>query len=56
MTDQPLRVQLFIVSLFEQNLNQKISHFRSSNFTHKVNIESFGSSAFKPDTALPNVR
>jgi len=45
------------VSLLEHNLNQRISHFRSFNFTRKVDIdESFGSSTFKPGIALPNVR
>ena len=57
MTDKSLRVKLIIVSLLEQNLNQRISHFRSFHSTRKVNIdESFGSSTFKPDIALPAVR
>jgi len=59
MTDKSLRVKLIIVSLLEHNLNQQISlfNFRSFNSTCKVIIdESFGSSTFKPDTALPNVR
>ena len=59
MTDKSLRVKLAIVSLLEQNLNQRISHFRSFNSTRKVNTdESFGSFTFslKPDIALPNVR
>jgi len=57
MTDKPLRVKLVIASLLEHNLNQQISQFRSFNSTRKANIdESFGSSTFKPDTALPNVR
>ena len=58
MTDKSLRVKLVIVSLIEHNLNQQISlvNFRSFNSTRKANIdESFDSSAFKPDTALPNV-
>jgi len=58
MTDKSLRVKLVIVSLLEHNLNQRISHFRSFNSTRKVNNidESFGSSTFKPDIALPNGR
>jgi len=57
MTDKSLRAKLVIVSLLEHNLNQRISHFRSFNSTSKVNIdESFGSSTFKPDIALPTVR
>jgi len=59
MKDKPLRVKLVIVSLLEHNLNQQISmlNFRSLNSTCKVNIdESFVSSTFKPDIALPNVR
>jgi len=57
MSDKSLGVKLVIASLLEHNLNQQISHFRSFNSTRKANIdESFGSSTFKPDTALPNVR
>jgi len=57
MKDKSLHVKLVIVSLLEHNLNQQISHFRSFNSTLKVNIdESVGSSTFKPDIALPNVR
>jgi len=57
VTDKSLRVKLVIVSLLEHNLNQRISHFRSFNYTRKVNIdESFGSSMFKLDIALPNVK
>jgi len=57
MKDKSLYVKLAIFSLLEHNLNQRISHFRSLNSTRKVNIdESFGSSTFKPDIALPNVR
>jgi len=43
------------VSLLEYNLNQQISlfNFRSFNSTRKVDVgKSFGSSTFKPDTAL----
>jgi len=57
MKDKSLRVKLVIVNLLEHSLNQQISHFRSFNFSYKANIaESFGSSTFKPDTVLPNVR
>ena len=57
MTDKSLRVKLVIVSWLEHNLNQGISHFCSLNSTRKVNIgESFGSSTFKLDIALRNVR
>jgi len=57
MTDKSLRIKLVIASLLEHNLNQQISHFHSFNSTRKAIIdESFGSSKFKPDTALPNVR
>jgi len=57
MADKSLRVKLVIVSLLEHNLNQQISLFRSFNSTRKVcNDVNFGSSAFKPDTALPNVK
>jgi len=57
MKDKPLHVKLVIVSLLEHNLNQRISHFRSFNSKRKVKFdESFGSSTFKPDIALPNVR
>ena len=57
MGDKSLRVKLVIVSLLEHNLNQQISHFRSFNSTHKVSSDdNFGSSTFKPDTALPNVK
>jgi len=59
MTDKSLCVKLVIVSLLEHNLNKQISlfNFRSFNSTRTVNIdESFDSSTFKPDTALPNVR
>jgi len=57
MMDKSHRVKLVIASLLEHNLNQRISHFRSFNSTRKVNIdESFGSSPFKPDIALQNVR
>jgi len=57
MTDKSLRVKLVIASLLEHNLNQQISHFRSFNSTRKANIdESFGSSTFRLDTDLPNVR
>jgi len=53
MTDKSLRVKLVIVSLLEHNLNQRISHFRSSRSTRKVNTdESFGSFTFEPDIAL----
>ena len=48
MTDKSLRVKLVIVSLFEHNLKQRISHFQSFNSTRKVNTdESFGSFTFK---------
>jgi len=57
MTDKSLRVKRVIVTLLEHNLNQRISHFRSFNSTRKVNIdESVGSSTFKPEIALRNVR
>jgi len=57
MTDKSLRVKPAIVSLLEHNFNQQISHFRSFNSTRKANIdESFVSSTYKPDTALPNFR
>jgi len=57
MKDKSLHVKLVIVSLLERNSNELISHFRSFNSTRKVNIDkSFGSSMFKPDIALPNVR
>jgi len=60
MADKSLRVKLVIVSLLEvleHNLNQQISHFRSFNSARKVRSdENFGSSTFKPDTALPNVK
>jgi len=57
MTDKSFRVKLVIVSLLENNSNQRIWHFRSFKSTHKVNIdESFGLSTVKPDIALPNVR
>jgi len=57
MTHKSLRVKLVIVSLLEHNLNQRISHFRSFDSTRRVNTdESFGSSTFKPDIALPYVR
>jgi len=57
MTDKSLRVKRVVVSFLEHNLNQRISYFRSFNSTRKVNIEeSFGSSTFKHDIALPNVR
>jgi len=57
MADKSLRVKLVIVSLLEHNLNQQISHFRSFNSPRKVRSdENFGSSTFKPDTALPNVK
>jgi len=57
MTDKSLRVKLVIMSLLEHNLYQRISHFRSFNSTRKVHIdESFGSSMFKTDVALPNVK
>ena len=53
MTDKSLRVKPVIVSSLEHNFNQQISHFRYLNSTRKANIdESFGSSTFKPDTAL----
>jgi len=54
MTDKSFRVKLVIVSLLEDTINQRISHFRSFNSTRKVNTnESFGSFAFEPDIALP---
>jgi len=57
MKDKSLHFKLVVVSLLEHNLNQGNSHFLSFNSTRKVNIdESFGSSTFKPDIALPNVR
>jgi len=57
MADKSVRVKLVIVSLLEHNLNQQISHSRSFNSTRKVRIdENFGSSTFKSDTALPNVK
>jgi len=57
MADKSLRVKLVVVSLLEHNLNQRISHFRSLNSTRKVRSdENYGSSTFKPDTALPNVK
>jgi len=57
MTDKSLCVKRVIASLLEHKLNQQNSHFRSFNSTRKANIdECFGSSTFKPDTALPNVR
>jgi len=57
MADKPLRVKLVIVSLLEHNLNKQISHFRSFNTTRKVRSdENFGSSTFKTDTVLPNVK
>ena len=57
MTDKSLRVKLVIVSLLEHNSNKRIWQFRSFKSTRKVNIdETFGSSTFKPDIALPNVR
>jgi len=57
MKDKSLHVKLIIVSLLEHNLHQRISYFHSFNSTRKVNIdESFGSSTFKPDIALSNVR
>jgi len=57
MMDKSLHVELVIVSLLEHNSNQQISHLRYFTSTRKVNIdESFGSSTFKLDTALPNVR
>jgi len=56
MADKSLRVKLVIMNLLEHNLNKQISHFRSSNSTGKVRSdENFGSSTFKPNTALPNV-
>jgi len=57
MADKSLRVKLVIVSLLQHNLNQQISHFRSFNSMRKVRLdENFGSSMFKPDAALPNVK
>jgi len=57
MADKLLRVKLVIMSLLEHNLTQQISPFRSFNPTRKVRSdENFGSSTFKPDTALPNVK
>ena len=57
IADKSLRVKFVIVSLLEYTLNQQISHFRSFNSTRKVcSDENFGSSTFKPDTALPNVK
>jgi len=57
MKDKSVHVKLVVVSLLEHNLNQGNSHFRSFKSTRKVNIdENFGSSTFKPDIALPNVR
>jgi len=57
MADKSLRVKLVIMSFLEHNLNQQISHFRSFNTTRTVRSdENFDSSAFKPDTALPNVK
>jgi len=57
MKDKSLHVKLVIVSLLEHHLNQRFSHFHSFNSTRKVSIDqSFGSSTFKPDIALPNVR
>jgi len=57
MKDKSLHVKFVIVSLLEHNLNQRISHFRSFTSTRKVNIdECFGSSTFKSDIALPNVK
>jgi len=57
MADKSLRVKLVIVSLLEHNVNQQITHFRSLNSTRKVRSdENFGSSTFKPDTALPDVK
>jgi len=58
MTDKSLRFKLVIVSLLEHNSNQQISLFnvRSFKSTRKGNFEeSFVSSTFKPDIALPNV-
>jgi len=57
MADKSLRVKLVIVNLLEHSLNLQISRFRSFNSTRKANIdESFGSSTFKPDTVLLNIR
>jgi len=57
MTDKSLRVELVTVNLPEHHLNLQISHFRSFNSTRKANIdERFGSSTFKLDTVLPNIR
>jgi len=57
MADKLNRVTLFILSLVEHNFNQQISHFPSFNSTRKVRSnENFGSSAFNPNTALPNVK
>jgi len=39
MKDKSLHVKPVIVSLFEHNLNQRISHFRSFNSTRNVNID-----------------
>jgi len=50
-------LKLVIASLLEHNLNKQISHFHSSNSTRRADIdESFGSSTFEPDIALPSVR
>jgi len=57
MANKLLRVKLVIVSLLEHDLIQQISHFRSFNSTRKIRIDgNFGSSMFKPDAALPNVK
>ena len=57
MADKSLRVKLVTVSLLEHNFNQQISHFRSFKSTRKVRSdENFGTSTFKSDTALPNVK
>jgi len=55
VTDKSIRVKLAIMSLLEYKSNQQISPFYFCSFysTRKVNVdESFGSSTFKPDTAL----
>jgi len=57
MADKSLHVKLVVVSLFELNINQRISQFRSFNSTRKVNIDKrFGSFTFKADIALPDIR
>jgi len=57
MADKSLCAKHVIVSLLAHYLNQQISHFRSFSSTRKVRSdENFGSSTFKPDTALPNLK